>query len=81
MTSYALFLLLSLTPTICFLMGAFFAHKFLLQEVHVLSEEMLDSFAAAAPSYTGPTQWESEAPCLTDLVEDEWTDTSLPRAA
>lgn len=79
--SYALFLLLSLTPAVCFLMGALFAHKFLLQEVHIISEELPVSLEDMSPSYTGPTQWEAEIPSLADLSEDEWTDTSFARAA
>lgn len=77
--SYALFLLLSLLPAVCFLMGALFAHKFLLQEVHVLSGELWGPLEDTSPSYTGPTHWEAEVPYLAD-IEEEWTDLSLSRA-
>jgi hypothetical protein len=81
MTSYALFLLLSLTPAVCFLMGALFAHKFLLQEVHLAPGAPLSSWEVSSPAYTGPTQWEAYAPYLADVAEEEWTDASRKLAA
>lgn len=53
MAFYAIFLLLSLTPAFCFLLGIFFAHKFLLQEVHVLEEE--PEFPPSSAREPGPS--------------------------